>query len=347
MQRLLAFARRAMKPAARRLATWLVCIAWAGSAAAASDVEAASRALARASDAVVGIEVAIVDDARSASSLGRQRIGSGVVIGGDGLVLTIGYLVLEAERVEIVTDDGRRVPARVTAYDVATGFGLVQALAPLKIEPAPLGQAAATASDEPLVFVSGGEGGSVSVARLVSRRAFSGYWEYHIDGALFTTPARSDHSGAGLFNARGELVGIGSLVVQDAAGGKAQRLPGNMFVPVDLLVPVLGELRELGRSRASERAWIGVNCVEQDGSVRIARVSDDSPADVAGLERGDLILAVDGQGVAGLEQLWKGLWAGGAAERAVVLEIERRGQRQQVTVQTVDRAKTLRRAQGI
>lgn len=197
MQRLIAFARLAMLPAARHLAAWLACIAWAGSAAAASDVEAASRALARASDAVVGIEVAIVDDARSASTLGRQRTGSGVVIGGDGLVLTIGYLVLEAERVDIVTDDGRRVPARAAAYDVATGFGLVQALAPLKIEPAPLGQAAATASDEPLVFVSGGEGGSVSVARLVSRRAFSGYWEYHIDGALFTAPARSDHSGAG------------------------------------------------------------------------------------------------------------------------------------------------------
>jgi S1-C subfamily serine protease len=185
------------------------------------------------------------------------------------------------------------------------------------------------------------------VARLVSRRAFSGYWEYHIDQALFTTPARSDHSGAGLFNARGELVGIGSLVVQDAAGSEVGRLPGNMFVPVDLLKPVLGELRERGSSRASERAWMGVNCVEQDGRVRIARVSDDSPADVAGLERGDLITAVDGVTVGSLEQLWKRLWAGDRAERAVVVEIERRGERQLVTVQTVDRAKTLRRAQGI
>jgi S1-C subfamily serine protease len=318
-----------------------------GNAVAQSEIESTSRALQRASDSVVGLEVLAVEDARSAGTLGRQREGSGVVIGEDGLVLTIGYLILEAQQVFLVTDDGRRIPARAVAYDVSTGFGLVQALAPLKIEPAPLGDAMTARHDEPLVFVSGGKGAGVSVARLVSRRAFSGYWEYHIDQALFTTPARSDHSGAGLFNARGELVGIGSLVVQDAAGSEVGRLPGNMFVPVDLLKPVLGELRERGSSRASERAWMGVNCVEQDGRVRIARVSDDSPADVAGLERGDLITAVDGVTVGSLEQLWKRLWAGDRAERAVVVEIERRGERQLVTVQTVDRAKTLRRAQGI
>ena len=344
---ILSVVRRWLASAMPALGLSLVLGGWAGAALAQSDVESASRALQRASDAVVGIEVMAVDDARSAGTLGRQRAGSGVVIGTDGLVLTIGYLVLEAERVLIVTDDGRRIPARAAAYDVATGFGLVQALAPLGIEPAPLGEAAQARRDEPLVFVSGGDTGGVSVARLVSRRPFSGYWEYHIDEALFTTPARADHSGAGLFNPKGELVGIGSLVVQDAAGSEAPRLPGNMFVPVDLLKPVLAELRERGSSRASDRAWLGVNCVEQDGRVRIARVSDDSPADVAGLERGDVVLSIDGGAVGSLEQMWKRLWAGDRAERAVVVEIERRGERQSVTVQTVDRAKTLRRAQGI
>ncbi len=336
-------------------AGFLLCsAAWAQPSA----IEVQSRALSRASDAVVGIRATAVDGARSASTLGQEREGSGVVISADGLVLTIGYLVLEAEAVEIRSDDGRQIPARVVAYDVATGFGLVQALAPLRIEPAPLGTASAASREEPLMVASGGNDGSVSVARLLSRRAFSGFWEYHIDDALFTTPARRDHSGAGLFNGRGELLGIGSLFVADAladAGGAevpaaaagSARGPGNMFVPVDLLKPILTELRERGASRASTRAWIGLNCVERAGEVRVLRVNDDSPADVAGLQPGDRILRLDGAAVAGLAQLYKTLWAGGAPERAVTLEILREGRPQTVTVQTVDRAKTLRRAEGV
>jgi serine protease Do len=185
------------------------------------------------------------------------------------------------------------------------------------------------------------------VARLVSRRSFAAYWEYHIDGALFTSPPRGDHSGAGLFNDRGELVGIGSLIVNDALGRQGPRLPGNMFVPVDLLKPVLAEMRSGGLARMSDRAWLGVNCVESDEGVRVLRVSRDSPADVAGLEVGDRIERIDGVEVKALEPLWKALWAGGLAEREVTLEIVRGGARQTVHVQSVDRMKTLRRAQGI
>jgi S1-C subfamily serine protease len=313
----------------------------------ASAVEVQSRALARASDSVVGILATAVEGARSASTLGRERQGSGVVIGTDGIVLTIGYLVLEAERVEIRPDDGRRIPARVVAYDVDTGFGLVQALAPLKIEPVPFGTASATSHDEPLMVASGGDDGTVSIARLYARRAFSGYWEYHIADALFTTPPRRDHSGAGLFNGRGELLGIGSLFLQDVAGPEAPRVPGNMFVPVDLLKPILAELRERGASRASTRAWMGLNCVERGGEVRVMRVNDDSPADVAGLQAGDRIMRIDGIAVGGLSQLYQALWSGGAPERAVTLEILREGRPQTIVVQTVDRAKTLRRAEGV
>lgn len=316
----------------------------------ASAIEVQSRALARASDAVVGLHATAVEGARSASTLGREREGSGVVITADGLVLTIGYLVLEAETVEIRPDDGRRIPARVVAYDLASGFGLVQALAPLRLEPAPIGTSSAASRDEPLMVASGGDNGAVSVARLLSRRAFSGYWEYHIDDALFTAPARRDHSGAGLFNGRGELLGIGSLVVNDAAGPDAPagaRSPGNMFVPVDLLKPILVELRERGASRASTRAWMGLNCIEREGEVRVMRVNEDSPADVAGLEPGDRIVRIDGQPVRDLAQLYRTLWTGGAPERAVTLEILRDGRPRDIVVQTVDRAKTLRRAEGV
>ncbi len=313
----------------------------------ASAIEVQARAMRRASDAVLGVRTKAVADARSASTLGSEREGSGVVIGRDGLVLTIGYLVLEVDQVDLITDEGRRLPARVVAYDQATGFGLVQALLPLLLEPVPLGDPASARHDEPLVVASGGIDAAVSTARLASRRAFSAYWEYHVDGALFTAPQRPDHSGAGLFNARGELLGIGSLVVNDAAGPGQPRQAGNMFVPVDLLKPILAELRDRGRSQASLRSWLGLNCVEVHGEVRVVRVSDDSPADVAGLQRGDRILGIDGTDVSNLATLWKTLWATTPAERAVRLRIERDDRAMDITVHAVDRALTLRRAEGI
>jgi len=304
-------------------------------------------ALARANAAVVGIEVAALEDARSIATLGRERQGSGILIGDDGLVLTIGYLILEADHVDVVAASGRRVPARVVAYDLASGFGLVQALAPLGVAPAPLGASAKVRGDEPLLVVSGGDDRELSLARMVSRRPFSGYWEYHIDDALFTAPARTDHSGAGLFNAQGELVGVGSLLVGNAAGPSAAAIRGNMFVPVDLLKPILGELRTRGSSRTSARAWLGVNCVEVAGAVHVVRLTPDSPSEAAGLQRGDVIVAVDGTRVADLASFYRTLWRDERAERDVVLEIRRGGETLRTTVHAIDRMSTLSRPKGV
>lgn len=319
----------------------------AATGAAASELASQSRALQRASDAVVGLTAKAIEDARSSAALGAQRQGSGVVIGPDGLVLTIGYLILEAEDVEITTDDGRQLPARVVAYDLATGFGLVQSLVPVKLEPAPLGEASALSAQAPVVVVSGGLTGAVSMARLVSRRPFSGNWEYHIDAALFTAPGRRDHSGAGLFNDQGELVGIGSLWVADALGVPGgPRQQGNMFVPIDLLKPVLQELRARGSGLASRRAWLGLQAAETETGLRVLRVNEDSPADVAGVEAGDTIVTIDGLGVRTLEALWKTLWSGGPPERDVKLQLLRKGQGLDVTVHSVDRMKALKRPKG-
>jgi serine protease Do len=328
------------------LGAW-VNVAVAEPATPGSDIERQARLMQRAGDAVVGVQALALEGARSAATLGHARSGSGVVIGPEGLVLTIGYLILEAEQVQVMLDDERTVPARVVAYDVATGFGLLQPLAPLRIEPVPLGNSAGIADQEPLMVASGGGGGGVGVARLVSRRPFAGYWEYHIEGALFTTPPRSDHSGAGLFNARGELVGIGSLIVADARGPNADYTPGNMFVPIDLLPPIFAELRTQGRSTASRRAWLGVNCVEQEGEVRVLQVSSDSPADAAGVQPGDRILRIDGAEVAGLAMLWQSLWRGGQPEREITLEIERNDRPQLLRLHSVDRMQVLKRASGI
>lgn len=343
--------RQGSRTLGRLLGALLLAVGSAGLAA--TDIEQRSRALERAREAVVGLRVQAVDGARSARTLGSERSGSGVLIADDGVVLTIGYLVLEAESVELVTDAGRRVPARVLAYDQASGFGLVQALVPLGVRPAPLGgspppaAAGASAMAAAATVISGGDEGQVQPVQLVSRRAFAGSWEYHIEGALYTVPQARDHSGAALFDARGELLGVGSLVVPDALGPGRPRTVGNLFVPVDLLKPILAELRQRGRSQASARPWLGLNCVERDGELHVLRVTDDSPADVAGLQPGDRIRRVDGTRVAQLSQLWRALWADSRAERAVALEIERDGRPMNVTVQAVDREKTLRRAQGI
>ena len=245
-------------------------------------------ALQRASDAVVGVEINGVDGASSNEMLGQFRAGSGVVIGEDGLVVTIGYLLLEAEDASLVLDSGRRVPARVLGVDLATGFGLVQALLPLQVPSAPLARDTRVRPDEALMLVSGGSDGAISLARLAARRSFSGYWEYHIESALFTQPPRTDHSGAGLFNARGELLGIGSLLVMDTPS-EHDAGPGNMFVPIELLAPILPELRERGSSTASHRAWLGLNCLQEVDGVRVVRVNPESPAEAAGVEAGDLI----------------------------------------------------------
>ena len=312
-------------------------------------------ALSRASAAVVGIQVTATEGARSARSLGQQRTGSGVVIGADGLVLTIGYLMLEAQQIEIVTQEGKTLPAVAVAYDIATGFGLLKPLLPLRgVKPVNLASPKDVKSGEPLMVVTGatadGQDSDVSMTQLVSKRSFSGTWEYHIDSALFTSPpvtaGSGNHSGAPLFNQRGELLGIGSLLVADALG-ENKRVPGNMFVPVDLLKPILAELQRSGSSRQSHRPWLGLTSSEQGGRVQILRVSEDSPAEAAGLAPGDVVLAVDDSKVTSLEGFYKKLWARSAPDAPVTLTVLQGVDIKTVVLAPQDRMLSLKRPAGI
>src|SRR3954468_10624640 len=211
-----------------------------------------------AANAAVTVKAKAIANARSIKTLGEDRMGAGVLIAPEGLVLTIGYLILEADEVEITTARGRTIPATVVAYDHATGFGLLRPMAPLDVKPVKLGSSASVESLDRLMTVGAGGEDSVTVATVVSRRRFAGYWEYMIDDAIFTSPPRPDHSGAALINKDGELVGIGSLFVMDAAT-PGERLPGNMFVPIDLLKPILAEMIRTGRQKGGMRPWIGVS----------------------------------------------------------------------------------------
>ncbi|MBS0453017.1 MAG: serine protease [Proteobacteria bacterium] len=311
--------------------------------------EAQLAALRRALNAVVALHVSATEGASTARSLGDERSGSGVVIDADGLILTIGYLLLEAQTIEVITQDERRMPARQVAYDQATGFGLVQPLVPLRprIEPAPMSSAAQLEIGEALMVSTSGKGGAeVGVVRLVGHRAFSGYWEYHIDQALFTAPPVPNHSGAAMFNRKGELVGIGSLFVSDApAVGRV--VPGNMFVPVDLLVPVLAEMRATGSTQASHRPWLGVSSQFMDGRVRIMRVERGGPAQLAGVSAGDEVLEVDGAPVDSLESFYKKVWTHPAPTAEVELTVRSGEAVRKIRIQAVDRLETLRKPQGI
>ena len=319
-------------------------------ASAAPSAQDTINALTKAQSAVVGVQVTAAEGARSAQTLGKQRSGSGVVIGADGLVVTIGYLILEADDIQITTTDKKTVPARVVAYDLATGFGLIRPIVPLRgISPVILGGATDLKTGEALMASTGAssdDDADVNMTQLVSKRPFSGYWEYHIDTALFTSPPMQNHSGAPLFNQRGELLGIGSLFVMDAIGQNV-RLPGNMFVPVDLLKPIMAELLQTGSSSLSKRPWLGLTSSEQAGRVQIVRVNKDGPAEAAGLQPGDVVLAVDDAKVANLEAFYKKVWDRASPEASIKLTILQGADLKTITLKPVDRMSTMMKPAGI
>jgi serine protease Do len=308
-------------------------------------------ALSQANAAVVGVRVQVAKEARSAQTLGQRRSGTGVAIGPDGLILTIGYLMLEAQSIQIVTPSKKTIPARAVAYDLATGFGLIRPLVPVQdLQAVKFGSLGDLKLGQVLVAATGaqagGEAPDISLTQLVSRRAFSGYWEYHIDAAAFTSPPINNHSGAALFNQRGELMGIGSLFVSDALG-IGRNLPGNMFVPVDLLKPILAELLQTGSSKVSRRPWVGLTSSEQAGRVQIVRVNKDGPAQAAGLEPGDVVLAVNGTQVATLEAFYKKLWEPTQPDVEITLTVLQGAAIRNIKLQAVDRMSTLLKPEGI
>ena len=308
--------------------------------------DASYQHLVDAANAVVTVKTKALPGARSNANLGAERIGSGVLIGPSGLVLTIGYLILEADTVDITTNQGRTVPATVAAYDHATGFGLLRPIGPLGVKPINLGASRGVGELDRMMIAAGGGEESVSVATVVSRRAFAGYWEYLIESAIFTSPPRVDHSGAALINKEGELVGIGSLFVMDAMT-PGERLPGNMFVPIDLLKPILDEMIATGRQKAGIRPWIGMSSLEEDGRIKVLRVSEGGPADEAGITPGDIILSMGGEKVEKLDAFYKRLWSSGAPGVEINLKVLHGTDVLDVKIQSIDRLEFIRKRPSI
>jgi S1-C subfamily serine protease len=295
-----------------------------------------------AANAAVMVKTKAIANARSNKNLGQERTGSGILFAPQGLILTIGYLILEADQVEVTSSKGRTVPATVVAYDHATGFGLLRPIGPLDVKPVKLGSSAGVDTLDRLMIAAGGGEDSVTVTTVVSRRQFAGYWEYLVDNAIFTSPPRADHSGAALINKDGELVGIGSLFVMDAMT-PGERLPGNMFVPIDLLKPILAEMIATGRQKGGMRPWLGLSSLEEDGRLKVMRVSDDGPADLAGITAGDIILAMGGQKVERLDDFYRRLWSSGAPGIEVDLKVLHGTEIRNVKIRSIDRVEMIRK----
>ena len=285
---------------------------------------------------VVRIKTYINPDGRTVENLGAERDGSGIVIDDSGLILTIGYLMVEAHAAEAITNDGRRIPATVVGYDNDTGFGLLKAVAPLKVHAMPFGKSGDLKVGEPVLAASFGGRDGIAPAFVVSRREFAGTWEYLIDGAIYTAPAHSHWSGAALITREGKLVGVGSLIVGDApgtGGGTA----GNMYVPTDLLMPILADLIANGAVEGKPKPWIGLNTQASDDGLVISRVTPDSPAEKAGLRRGDLITNVGGETPKTLPDFYRKLWSIGSAGATVPMNVQRNGKSQHFDVQSISR----------
>lgn len=291
--------------------------------------------LVRAMRSVVGLKSSVPKDARTAETLGTERGGHGIVIDDQGLVVTVGYLVMEANSVEIVEPGGRTVPARVVAYDFSTGFGLVRAILPTRVKPVAFGDSKSVKHKD-AVTICGFGGGAAQRAIVTDRRDFAGYWEYFIENAIFTSPPYESFGGAALFTDDGALLGVGSLFIGDAYRGPSGVLPGNMFIPIDRLPAVLDMVKE-GKRPGVGRPWLGLYAQQVPGGLVIAHVSPDGPAARAGLRRGDAINSVGDVLVDEVSMFYRTVWSAGPAGTRITLSIEREGDEFDVTIRTVDR----------
>ncbi|HUU71921.1 MAG TPA: S1C family serine protease [Burkholderiales bacterium] len=286
-------------------------------------------------DAVVTVRAEIPEDAFTASILGTERVGNGVVIREDGLILTIGYLITEAETVWLTTNRGNVVSGYPLAYDQATGLGLIQPLGQLGVPMLETGSASNCQPGDEVVFIGQGGRQHALKTKIVDKREFAGYWEYVLDEALFTAPAHPQWGGAALVGNDGRLLGIGSLLVQEAVDG--QTVQGNMIVPIDLLAPILPDMLNTGRAGTPPRPWLGMYTTESGKNLVVGGLAENGPAASAGVKQGDLVLEISGTRVNNLAQLFRTAWQVGPAGSVIPLTVAREGDVLRFEIKSADR----------
>ena len=290
---------------------------------------------------MVSVQSNIPIDAFTASVLGTERGGNGIVIREGGIVLTIGYLITEAESIWLTDHKGKAVPGHVLGYDQESGLGLIQALGKLDVEVVPIGKSSSLKAGDKVVLAGcGGQKNSVS-AEIIAIREFAGYWEYLLDEAIFTSPAHPNWGGAGLIGSNGELLGVGSLFIQHETVGD-EIVDGNMVVPIDLLEPIIDDLLNLGKPNKKPRPWLGLFCTEADGAIVVAALTENGPAHQANVEVGDILRSIADTEIDSLADLFRNIWAIGPAGVYVPLVLERDGEILDISIQSVARSDMLK-----
>ncbi|MFM1987494.1 MAG: hypothetical protein RJA99_451 [Pseudomonadota bacterium] len=301
--------------------------------------------LTRFNGSIVRLDAKVPDDATSAASLGAERVGTGIILD-ERTVLTIGYVTLEAEAVMVTTASGKRIPASVAGYDHATGFGVVRALVPLDGRPMALGDSDRVREKQRVLTLGHGEPEATEIF-VLSRKPFSAGWEYLLETPIFTFPPVNNWSGAALISADdGSLVGVGSLIVNDAAAGQ-QGIPGNLWVPVNLVKPIMADLLAKGRRGDGANPWLGLTTESVRGNLMVVRVTRNGPAEAAGVSPGDIVVGVAGEKVGDQAEFYRKMWKLGPAGTTIPLKMLKNGDVRDVAVKSIDRADFLRKSTGI
>ena len=286
-------------------------------------------------DSIVSIDSIIPENARTTKSLGTVRQGSGVVID-DETILTIGYIVIEAKEITIGLRNGKKIPGRLSGYDHTSGFGIISPIIKTELKSLKLGNSSKIDIDQPLYILPSPFKGSGSIAKMVSRRPFAGWWEYYLDRPIYTLPNNQSWAGSPLINSNGEILGIGSLFIADAATPGIMS-PGNMFVPINLLKPILKDLKKYGRRKSNIKPYIGLSSQENNGKIIVTRVSQDGPSYIAGIKANDIITSVNGKLVKNLKNFYKTVWSTGNSGVSINISVERNGKELNFKVKSVDR----------
>jgi len=292
-------------------------------------------------NAIVKVKSTVPAGARTARILGTEREGNGVLIDSQGHILTIGYVILEADQIEIVDQEGQAIPARYIGYDHKTGFGLIRADKALMIPPIQLGQSSGVKAGDPVLVIGHGGAKAVQGVRVVFRGEFAGYWEYLLDNAIYISPPYSNYGGAALIDRAGKLLGIGSIFAQKAIPDLGI-IPCNMFVPIDLLRPILNDLITTGRSREPPQPWLGLHVDEVHGRIVVLRVTPGGPAGKSNLSSGDIILTVNNKAVDGIADFYRKVWSLGNAGVEVPLGVLQGIRINNIVVPSADRNQYLK-----
>jgi S1-C subfamily serine protease len=230
----------------------------------------------------------------TAIGLGTDRRGTGTIVGSDGLILTVHYLLLGAQNVIVTLSNGDQAEARIVAKDYSTGLGL------LKIDGAKFDRVEVVSSERCVpgqevftVASLGGEKRCADSGIITYLGPFDAVWEFVLDRCVCVTASSLNIglSGGPICNARGQVIAVSYLNFADL-GRAILGIPGESFLAVR------DELLKHGRRvSAAPRAWLGVLSYTLREHVVIAGVMPGGPGEKAGLQQGDLVLAIDGRDV--------------------------------------------------